>query len=95
MKPLTVEDFTPHANSRFVVTGGGVTLELVLAEAVGRGQGQRGGRTPFTLLFHGPLAPILPQATYRFEHQAMPPLDIFIVPVGPERDRMRYEAIFN
>ena len=54
-----------------------------------------GARVPFALLFHGPAAPILPQAMYRFEHPALPPLDIFIVPIGPEGDAMRYEAIFS
>jgi hypothetical protein len=95
VKQLTVEDFTPYVDTRFVVAGGGFMLELVLAEAVARGQGRPEGRAPFILLFQGPLAPILPQATYRFEHQDLAALEIFIVPVGPEGDRMRYEAIFN
>jgi hypothetical protein len=92
---LTLEDFAPRVNDCFRVSGNGATLELTLAEAIARGTARPGGRTPFILLFQGPLAPILPQATYRFEHHDLPALDIFIVPVGPQGDRMRYEAIFN
>ena len=71
-----------------------VAQHTLLVEAIARPGGIPNGRRPFALLFHGPLTPILPQAMYRFEHPAFSPLGIFIVPVGPQGDRMRYEAIF-
>ena len=95
MQGLTVADFSPHLNSEYTVHGGGFTLQLKLVEAAPRGTGQPGGRSPFALLFVGPLTPVLPQATYRFEHPQLAGLDIFIVPVGPEGGKMRYEAIFG
>jgi hypothetical protein len=94
VQDLTIAHFAAHLNERFTVGDGTTQTELALVEASPRGGGRPGGRQPFALLFHGPPAPILPQAMYRFEHPALPPLDIFIVPVGPDGDRMRYEAIF-
>jgi len=92
---LTVEQFAAHLNDRFTASHGTTRLELSLIEAAPTGKGGAGGRAPFALLFHGPLVPLLPQAICRFEHPAFPPLDIFIVPVGPEGQSMRYEAIFS
>lgn len=94
MEDLTVERFAAHLHDRFTVIHQASRSEFALVEAAARGGGRPDGRTPFALLFHGPLAPVLPQATYRFEHPAFPSLDLFIVPVGPEGGRMRYEAIF-
>jgi hypothetical protein len=55
------------------------------------------GRKPFSLLFAGPHDSILPQGTYRFFHEALGHLDLFIVPLGPGRDRrsMTYQAVFG
>ena len=53
---------------------------------------------PFALLFHGPLAPIAPQQIYEMNHPQLGKVEIFIVPIGPDkktRQNMRYEAIFN
>jgi hypothetical protein len=92
---LTVDRFAAQVNDRFILIHQDSRFELTLVEASPQGGARPGGRQPFALLFHGPGAPILPQATYRFEHPAFPPLDIFIVPVGWDGDRMRYEAIFT
>jgi len=94
VRDLTVEKFAAHLNDTFTVIHPTSAAELVLVEAAPRPGGRPEGRRPFALLFHGPLAPILPQATYRFEHPGFSALEIFIVPVGPDGDRMRYEAIF-
>jgi hypothetical protein len=95
VEDLTVERFAAHLNDRFTVVHQTTRADMTLVEATAHARRGPNERTPFALLFHGPLAPVLPQATYRFEHPAFPPLDIFIVPVGPEGDRMRYEAIFG
>ena len=94
MQDLTIEHFAVHLNEHFSVSDGTSQAEFVLVEASPRRGGRPGGRQPFALLFHGPSAPILPQAIYRFEHPALPPLDVFIVPVGPAGEYMQYEAIF-
>jgi hypothetical protein len=52
---------------------------------------------PFSLLFGGPLDIVLPQKTYRVEHDRLEPFDLFLVPIGPDPERrlMLYEAVFN
>lgn len=52
------------------------------------------GRTPFSLLFRGPRQPVLPQKIYLLEHDRLGRLEIFLVPLGPEGEAMRYEAVF-
>ena len=48
------------------------------------------------LHFSGPINPgYLPQHTYQFQHETMGVFDLFIVPIGPQENRMRYEAIFT
>lgn len=52
-------------------------------------------RTPFSLVFRGPKDPLLSQRIYRFEHESLGDLDIFIVPIGPDDEGVLYEAVFN
>jgi hypothetical protein len=71
-------------------------LDVELTEAAVFGSSPRpNGREGFSLIFRGPMTPVLPQATYRFERAGFDPLDIFIVPVGTDEAGMRYEAVFN
>lgn len=70
-------------------------LELVSAAEVGLHSSQA-VRHPFSLQFLGPPSnQYLQQHTYRLEHETLGDMDIFIVPLGPEAGRMRYEAIFS
>jgi hypothetical protein len=55
--------------------------------------GQR--RTPFSLIFRGPPAVLLPQRIYRLEHATLGAFELFIVPLGPDAQGLRYEAIFT
>jgi hypothetical protein len=54
-----------------------------------------GPRQPFALLFRGPRAAPFGQRTYRVEHDRLGAFDLFLVPVGPDDQGLRYEAIFN
>lgn len=95
--PLTVEDFRPRVGETFVaraLDGSDGELELELAEARGLGETFR-VREAFTLLFRGPSEPPLAQATYRFAHDGLGELEIFIVPVAATEDGRDYEAIFT
>ena len=91
---LSYEIFAELAHQRFTVTGprGDVVLEL---ERVTRLPARRsGGDSGFTLLFLGPRAAPLPQATYDFRHPRFTGA-IFIVPVERTASEDRYEAVFN
>ena len=69
-------------------------VELVLFEAVPI-QHSAPGRPGFSLMFRGPLAPQLEQATYALRWPGQPTLDIFLVPVARTDHAMHYQAIFN
>jgi hypothetical protein len=95
---FTENTFRPHLMDSFQVRANEtVTLNLRLVEV----QGQKAGATaprkdPFAILFSGPKTPILPQKIYRMSHAAIGDFELFIVPVGPNKDGlMQYEAIFN
>ena len=94
---LTADDFTPHAGSRWSVLAAGAAepVALDLVEIVAGGQALRRGRRAFSLIFRGPRGPWLRQGTYRLEHPMMGPLEIFLVPITPEPDGARYEAVFT
>jgi hypothetical protein len=54
-----------------------------------------GGRAPFSIVFRGPLDAVLPQCIYQLEHAAIGTFDLFLVPIGPDGEGMRYEAVFT
>ena len=53
------------------------------------------GQEQFSLKFRGPGQAILPQKTYRMDHDRIGPFDLFIVPIGRDEDALYFEAIFN
>jgi hypothetical protein len=91
----TLDTFAPAVGEAFTVgSDGGPTVELVLAEATAQEAGPQAPQQPFSLLFHGPAEPFLPQATYRFEHSSLGVIGIFIVPLGRDEHGTVYEAVF-
>lgn len=46
----------------------------------------------FSLIFHGPLRPLLPQHDYRVNHPTLGQLDIHLTPMGPAGSGISYEA---
>lgn len=49
----------------------------------------------FSLFFHGPQTPFMPQAIYKLQHAELGALEIFLVPVAKDKDGFQYEAVFN
>jgi hypothetical protein len=69
-------------------------LELRLADVIE--ERAAAGLQQFSLFFHGPADPILEQGTYSFDHHALGPLAVFIVPVlGSSPERIVYQACFS
>lgn len=99
LEALTLEVFTPHIGGVFTITlSNGDPLQLQLGEVKSLGAGRAGSRPPFALIFHHPRLPNnahLPQQIYRLAHPALGALEIFLVPLGPQQDAMRYEAVFT
>ncbi len=101
MKILTQADFDPLLNNIFKLElEDGGNLELRLTEVNPgseriRAQYEPGERAPFSLVFRGPIDALLQQRMYRLEHPAVGPLEIFLVPIGPDKQTMGYEAVFG
>lgn len=98
LETLTPDDFQAHLDETFSVPVEGGTsfpLELAGVEILGGSAAGSTIRKPFSLLFLGPPQPILPQRIYRLDNAALGTLEIFLVPLGPQAGRMRYEAVFT
>jgi hypothetical protein len=101
LETFTIDTFAPHLEEAFAVRLADQalpTLTLLAATALPEHpprEGQPARRGPFSLIFRGPRAPILPQRTYRLDHPAIGAFDLFLVPVGPDQAGMCYEAVFN
>jgi uncharacterized protein DUF6916 len=59
------------------------------------GATRAGRRAPFSLVFRSPPGATLPQRIYRLQHDRLGALDLFLVPIGPDEEGMRYEAVFS
>ncbi len=101
LETFTVATFAPHVGETFrISTDGSQSPDLQLVEATDLStrypseQAKERGR-PFSIIFRGPRDILLPQRTYRVEHDQIGTFDLFIVPVGQDRDGLRYEAVFN
>ncbi len=72
-------------------------IPVVLIEVTEYGSGATGPhrQQPFSVLFRGPTLPVLPQRTYVMDHNSLGRLELFLVPVGPDGQGMRYEAVFT
>jgi hypothetical protein len=91
LETLTSTEFTELRGERFRIAPGeapSFDAELVEVREIPR---EPGGRAPFSLVFHGGPQPPLPQRIYRVEHDSVGALEIFLVPIGPDR----YEAVFT
>ncbi len=56
--------------------------------------GSSGPKEQFSVVFRGGQGDHLPQRTYRMEHDALGRMDLFLVPLGPDDQGMRYQAVF-
>jgi hypothetical protein len=91
LETLTAADFAPLRGDRFrIAPTDAPAFDAELVE-VTEGRREPGGRAPFSLVFRGGPTPPLPQRIHRVEHAELGALEIFLVPVGPDR----YEAVFT
>ena len=96
LESLTHDQLQTHVGSRFGLdpdTYGDLALELVEVTPLG---GPKTHRAQFSAIFRGPAEPLLQQAIYGLDHEALGPLDLFLVPVGSTEDgTLDYEAVFT
>jgi hypothetical protein len=91
---ITREIFAESVGTKFRLNteaSGPIELELVkVTEGVSSPRHEQ-----FSLLFHGPQSPFLPQMVYHMEHEKFGELDMFIVPIGKHQNGLQYEAVFS
>jgi hypothetical protein len=91
LEQWTSQDFAPHLHTIFRI-GSPSAVELELTEVVDRSNARI---DQFSLLFGGPLFPMLGQGTYMLEHTRMGEISLFLVPLGPRNAQMIYQAVFT
>lgn len=96
LETLTKEDWAALEDEIFQVdSDDSNSLKMKLQSVSGYGQRMGGQREAYSLLFCGPLQPVLPQRIYRVCHTGIGVQDIFLVPIGPQVEGMGYEAVFT
>ena len=95
LKIIRHEDFGACLKQPFRISleGAAFAIELVNVDIWGESQADR--RQPFSLTFRGPSNPVLSQRIYALENPTLGTLEIFLVPISPDNQGMRYEAVFS
>ena len=97
---LTFDLFEGRVGEGFDISlpdGPAIRTELVEAVETGvpGGTGPDGQqRNQFSLVFRGPMQPVLPQSIVGVDHADLGHHDLFVVPIGPDGSGMRYQAVF-
>ncbi len=95
---LTHEDFEGRIGQAFEATAaeGDRTLTLTLrrVDMLPRPEGDT-GRAPFSLEFVDAAPEPVEQQTVEVRHEELGEFPLFVVPLGPGPDGMRYEAVFT
>jgi hypothetical protein len=101
LEELTCSVFSECVGNKFRIHPvSGQSLEVELVEALPLpAHAPRGGpprkREPFSLVFRGPRERLLPQRIYKIEHEKLGVLELFLVPIGPDQEGQRFQAVFN
>lgn len=93
LEKLSAAMFSEQMGTKFVVREAEQPIELELCKVTERDTSP--ALEQFSLLFRGPLSPVLPQGIKKMEHAALGTVELFAVPVGPDGSGMCYEVIFS
>jgi hypothetical protein len=95
LSTLTLASFEPHVATTFTIVVEDLREATVLSSATPLGAAPAPGvRAPFSLVFKAATRRTLPQRIYRLEHPVLGVMELFLVPILPDPDGQRYEAIF-
>jgi hypothetical protein len=94
---LTLQWFAGRVGEPFVIhPPAGQPVQARLAEVTKLSDPfTDGARESFSVLFRADRERILAQGVYRIENEAMGEVGMFIVPLEPDAEGARYEAIFT
>ena len=91
---LHSRDFAEWVNTIFQVHSPGMeAVPLKLTGVVEKNHSET--TEQFSLLFHGPMSPALPQRIHAVSHERLGEMNLFVVPHDPENGAMTYEVVFN
>ena len=90
------DDFNGCINQPFTLEldNASVPLTLVSVDRLGN-SASVDDREVFSVIFRGDKDPVLQQQIYRISNDTLGEMDLFIVPIGPDDQGMRYEAVFS
>lgn len=95
IEQLRLEDFSGRVGEKFrLTTTAGDTVEIELLDAAGSNAPPL-QRQPFSLVFRLPAEVPPIQAIYHLEHDEMGAMDLFLVPLGPGKEGLQWEAVFT
>ena len=96
---LQSSNFLPYLNQKFRVyleSDEALEAELIdVSELGSEATHEEGRRRPFSVVFRVVSDLVLSQKIYTIEHDELGTLDLFLVPIGPDKEGIRYEAVFN
>ena len=94
---VSLDLFQPLIGQTFQIGEASEAIAAVLIEARSLREAQGAGRLSrqFSLIWRGPPGAVLEQRIHPVRHPALPPMDLFLVCIGPDAEGMRYEAVFT
>ncbi|MEZ5581635.1 MAG: hypothetical protein R3F37_01575 [Candidatus Competibacteraceae bacterium] len=95
LETIKNEEFAALDNTPFDLEAGGHRHAVRVAEIRRFEPHSERPEAPFAVILSASLDCRLPQGTYRLHHPTRGPLDLFMVPLGPDDGAMRYEIVFN
>jgi hypothetical protein len=94
LEKLKYAAYAKHVNTEFHVHDDAAKpFALKLTQVVERTTSDR--QEAFSLLFHGPATHFIPQGIHKLKHAELGEGEIFLVPVGKDKDGYEYEAVFD
>ena len=95
LENFTIHTFEPLVGRAFrVIVDERQYMPAELLSVTPWGDTTDGKRQPFTLTFRADAGHQIPQGTYTVDAEGVEPFPLFLVPMKPEPDGMRYEAVF-
>ena len=98
LETFTAETFQPHVGQPFrVIVDEQWQMATLLSEVSPWAHEEAASRprVPFSLTFTARPDAVIPQNIYRIESEVLEAFDCFLVPIGPDAQGMRYEAVFT
>lgn len=94
LRTLTIQDFEKLVDAAFEVRSTPTKLQLSLLEVKAMGSGERDGGA-FSVLWQGPVEPMLEQSIYTLYQPDFGEQEVFLVPVAEKDVGIQYEAVFT